>query len=350
MNPAAGPYVIPANAGIHLASVSASGAVKIDPRLRGDDVSPAARAGRKRRVRGAAASTRKRAVFGNKWLGFAFAVPQLLLIFTFFYWPASQALYWAFTLQGPWGGGNQFVGLDNIEAVVTDPVYWDSVVRSLIFAGLSTGLSMAIALVLALLVDRELAGNRIYRSVLVWPYAIAAPALGLAFRFMLAPQAGVLAFVNHIWPGIWDPTLNGNEALGAIIFAFAWKYVGYNFIFMLAALQGIPRSLLEAGAMDGARPLRRMIDIQVPLLTPTLFFLLVLNITDSFQDSFGIVDIMTGGGPARATNLMVYKIYFDGFKGLDYSGAAAQSIILMLLVVGLTFIQFRFIERRVHYN
>ena len=304
---------------------------------------------RKARAR-SEAGTQKRAIFSNNWLGFAFAIPQLLLIFTFFYWPASQAFYWAFTLQSPWGGGNTWVGLDNIKAVVTDPVYWDSVVRSLVFAFLSTGLSMVVALVLALLVDRELTGNRVYRTMLVWPYAIAAPALGLAFRFMLAPEAGVLAFVNHIWPGIWDPTINGSEALGAIIFAFAWKYVGYNFIFMLAALQGIPRSLLEAGAMDGARPLRRMWDIQIPLLTPTLFFLLVLNITDSFQDSFGIVDIMTGGGPARATNLMVYKIYFDGFKGLDYSGAAAQSIILMLLVIGLTFIQFRFIERRVHYS
>ncbi len=292
----------------------------------------------------------KRAIFNNTWVGILFVVPQLLLIFTFFYWPASQAIYWAFTLQGPWGGGNEWVGFDNIRAVVTDPVYWDSVVRSLIFAALSTGLSMALALTFALFVDRELTGNKIYRTVLVWPYAIAAPALGLAFRFMLAPDAGILAFTNHIWPGIWDPSINGNEAMAAIIVAFAWKYIGYNFIFMLAALQGIPRSLLEAGAMDGARPLRRMFDIQIPLVTPTLFFLLVLNITDSFQDSFGIVDIMTGGGPARATNLMVYKIYFDGFKGLDYSGAAAQSIMLMLLVIGLTFIQFRFIERRVHYN
>ncbi len=295
-------------------------------------------------------STQKRAIFSNKWLGFAFAVPQLLLIFTFFYWPAGQAVYWAFTSQSPFGGSNDWVGFANFQSILSDPVYWDSVIRSFVFAALSTGISMVIALVMALLVDRELAGNRIYRSVLVWPYAIAAPALGLAFRFMLAPQAGVLAFINHIWPGVWNPSLNGNEALGAIIFAFAWKYIGYNFIFMLAALQGIPRSLLEAGAMDGARPLRRMFDIQIPLLTPTLFFLLVLNITDSFQDSFGIVNIMTDGGPDRATNLMVYKIYFDGFKGLDYSGAAAQSIILMLIVMGLTFIQFRYIERRVHYN
>jgi sn-glycerol 3-phosphate transport system permease protein len=292
----------------------------------------------------------KRAVFHNKWLGIAFIVPQLLLIFTFFYWPAGQAVFWAFTLQQPWGGGNEWVGLSNFIAILTDPVYWNSIVRSLVFAFLSTGFSMLAALVMALLVDRELAGHRLYRSVLVWPYAIAAPALGLAFRFMLAPGAGLISFVNHLWPGIWDPTINGYDAMAAVIIAFSWKYIGYNFIFMLAALQAIPRSLTEAGAMDGARAVRRMWDIQIPLLTPTLFFLLVLNITDSFQDSFGIIDIMTSGGPNRTTELMVYKIYFDGFKGLDYSGAAAQSIILMLLVVGLTVVQFRFLERRVHYN
>ena len=292
----------------------------------------------------------KRAIFTNRWLGIAFIVPQLLLIFTFFYWPAGQAVFWAFTLQQPWGGGNEWVGLSNFVAILTDHIYWNSVVRSLAFAALSTGLSMGAALVLALLADRELGGHHIYRTVLVWPYAIAAPALGLAFRFMLAPGAGLISFVNHIWPGIWDPTINGTEAFIAVTIAFAWKYVGYNFIFMLSALQAIPRSLIEAAAMDGAGASRRMWDIQVPLLTPTLFFLLVLNITDSFQDSFGIVDIMTSGGPNRATELMVYKIYFDGFKGLDYSGAAAQSIILMLLVIALTVIQFRFLENRVHYK
>ena len=160
----------------------------------------------------------------------------------------------------------------------------------------------------------------------------------MAFRFILAPEAGFLAFVNQIWPGLWNPALDGIDAMICIIVAFAWKYVGYNFIFFLAALQAIPRSLIEAAAMDGAGIVRRMRDIQLPLLTPTLFFLLVINLTDSFTDSFGIVDIMTQGGPARATELMVYKIYFDGFKGLDYSGAAAQSIILMLLVIVLTIV------------
>jgi len=234
--------------------------------------------------------------------------------------------------------------------MVGDPVYWNSIWRSLVFALSSTGLGMAIALLLALLTDRQLRGYRIYRSVLVWPYAIAAPALGMAFRFILAPEAGFMAFVNNIWPGLWNPALDGLDAMIAIVTAFAWKNIGYNFIFFLAALQAIPRSLIEAAAMDGAGVVRRMRDIQLPLLTPTLFFLLVINLTDSFTDSFGIVDIMTQGGPARATDLMVYKIYFDGFKGLDYSGAAAQSIVLMLMVMVLTFAQFRFVERRIHYK
>jgi sn-glycerol 3-phosphate transport system permease protein len=292
----------------------------------------------------------KRAIFTNRALGRALVVPQLVLVFTFFYWPAGEALFWAFTLQRPWGGGNEWVGLANFAAVLGDPVYWGSIVRSLALALATTAIAMGFALLLALLADRELRGHRVYRAVLVWPYAIAAPALGLAFRFILAPDAGLLSAVNRIWPRLWDPTIDGTDAMIAVVVAFAWKYVGYNFVFLLSALQAIPRSLVEAAAMDGAGVVRRMRDIQVPLLTPTLFFILVLNITDSFQDSFGIVDIMTGGGPARANELMVYKIYFDGFKGLDYSGAAAQSIVLMLIVIGLTFVQFRFIERRVHYK
>lgn len=292
----------------------------------------------------------RRAYFRNNWLGVALVVPQLLLIFTFFYWPAGQALYWAFTLQQPWGGGNVWVGLANFEQILGDTTYWSSVGLSILFAFASTGVSMLLALVLAVLVDRQLRGYRVYRTILVWPYAIAAPALGLAFRFILAPQAGLLAFVNHVWPGIWDPTIDGTDAMIAIVTAFSWKYIGYCFIFLLAALQSIPRSVIEAGAMDGAGVVRRIRDLQVPLLTPTIFFLLIIILTESFTDSFGIVDIMTGGGPDRATDLMVYKIYFDGFKGLDYSGAAAQSIILMLLVMALTVVQFRFIERRIHYK
>ncbi|HVT50110.1 MAG TPA: ABC transporter permease subunit [Dongiaceae bacterium] len=292
----------------------------------------------------------KRALFHNKWLGVALILPQVLLIFTFFYWPTGEALYWAFTLERPWGGGNEWVGFGNFASILGDSVYWNSIGVSVIFAFSATGLAMAVALVMALLADRELRFYRVYRTVLVWPYAIAAPALGVAFRFILAPEAGFMAFVNHVIPGLWNPALNGTQAMMAIVIAYVWKYIGYNFIFFLAALQGIPKSLTEAAAMDGSGLLRRVKDIQVPLLTPTIFFLLVINLTDSFTDSFGIVDIMTNGGPDRATELMVYKIFFDGFKGLDYSGAAAQSIILMLLVIGLTVIQFRFVERRVHYK
>jgi sn-glycerol 3-phosphate transport system permease protein len=292
----------------------------------------------------------KRTLFTNKGLGIALVVPQVLLIFTFFYWPAGEALYWAFTLERPWGGGNEWVGFGNFAQLLGDSVYWNSILTSLIFAFSATALAMAVALLMALLVDRELRGFRFYRTVMVWPYAIAAPALGVAFRFILAPEAGFMASLNHVFPGLWNPALNGAQAMIAIVIAYVWKYIGYNFIFFLAALQAIPKSLIEAAAMDGSGLLRRVKDIQVPLLSPTIFFLVVINLTDSFTDSFGIVDLMTGGGPDRATELMVYKIFFDGFKGLDYSGAAAQSIILMLLVIALTVFQFRFLERRVHYK
>jgi sn-glycerol 3-phosphate transport system permease protein len=292
----------------------------------------------------------KRITFSKWSVGILFAVPQLLLIFTFFYWPAGQAVFWSLTLQQPWGGGNIWVGLDNFKSIIANADYWNSVTISITFAVISTGISMVGGLILAALTDRQLRGSKIYRVVLIWPYGIAAPAAAMAFRFILAPEAGLIAVVNQWWPGIWDPGLDGNAAMACIIAAFSWKYIAYSFIFFLAAFQAIPRSLIEAAAMDGSSVLRRFWDVQFPLITPTIFFLLVINITESFQDSFGIVDIMTSGGPHNSTNLMVYKIYSDGFKGLDFSGAAAQSIILMLLIIVLTIFQFRFIEKRVHYR
>jgi sn-glycerol 3-phosphate transport system permease protein len=292
----------------------------------------------------------RRAHFKFSWIAALLLAPQLLIIFVFFYWPSAQAMYWAFTLEQPWGGGNTWVGFDNFRKVLTDPYYWASVKVSLIYAFATTALSMAMALTLAMFVDRQLAGYRAYRVTMILPYAVAAPAVGLAFRFVFNPQAGVFSFLNTLSPGIWDPGQSGWQAVTTIILAGAWKHVAYSFIFFLAALQSIPRSLTEAAAMDGARPLRRMVDLQLPLLTPTLFFLVIINLTDSFTDSFGIVDTLTGGGPFRATDLMVYKIYADGFRGFDYSGAAAQSIVLMALVMALTFVQFRYVERRVHYS
>jgi sn-glycerol 3-phosphate transport system permease protein len=292
----------------------------------------------------------RRAHFKFSWIVPVLLAPQLLVIFTFFYWPSAQALYWAFTLEQPWGGGNTWVGFQNFAKVLSDPYYWGSIRVSIIYALATTALAMTMAMTLALFVDRQLAGYRVWRVGLIWPYAVAAPAVGLAFQFVFNPGAGIFSFINTLSPGWWDLSKYPWQAITAIVVAGAWKQVAYSFIFFLAALQSIPRSLTEAAAMDGARPLRRMIDLQLPLLTPTFFFLLVINITDSFTDSFGIVDTLTGGGPFRSTDLMVYKIYRDGFQGLDYSGAAAQSIILMCLVMALTFIQFRYIERRVHYT
>jgi len=292
----------------------------------------------------------RRACFKFSWVAAALLVPQLLIIFVFFYWPSAQALYWAFTLEQPWGGGNTWVGLDNFRAILTDPYYWGSVRVSVIYALATTALAMGMALTLAVFVDRQLAGYRTWRVAIIWPYAVAAPAVGLAFQFVFNPGAGIFSFINAVAPGWWDLSRNAWQAVVAIIVAGAWKQVAYSFVFFLAALQSIPRSLIEAAAMDGARPLRRMFDLQMPLLTPTVFFLLVINITDSFTDSFGIVDTLTGGGPYRATDLMVYRIYSEGFKGMYYSGAAAQSVILMLLVMALTFVQFRYVERRVHYT
>jgi sn-glycerol 3-phosphate transport system permease protein len=292
----------------------------------------------------------RRATFNSTWVAAALIVPQLVLVFIFFYWPAVQSLYWALTLEPPFGGGNQFVGMQNFNEVFADTLYWNSVRVSILFAICSTALTLAMSLLLATFVDRQLAGYRVYRFVYFWPYAIAAPAVGLAFRFIFAPEAGFVSSINKVFPNLWNPALDGWDAFILIVLANSWKMIAYSFIFFLAGLQSIPRSITEAAAMDGAGVLRRLRDLQLPLLAPTFFFLLVINITESFVDSFGIVDIITGGGPARATDLMVYKIYSDGFKGLDYSKAAAQSIVLMVLVVSLTFVQFKYVERRVHYT
>lgn len=292
----------------------------------------------------------RRAYYKNPVLPWLLIGPQLILVLVFFYWPTSQALFWAFTLEQPWGGGNTWVWLDNFIGIFRDREYWTTVVRSAFYAAVTTGLSMSVALTLAVFVDRALKGTKLFQSIFVWPYAIAAPAAGVAFRFIFAPESGLVGTVNEIWPGVWDPATNGIHALIMVIVCHAWLGIGYNFIFFLAALQMIPRSITEAGAMDGARPLRRMLDLQLPLIAPTAFFLLIMNIISSFTDSFGLIDVMTEGGPYGSTEVMVYKIYFDGFKGLDYSGAAAQSIVLMILVIGLTFVQFKWVERRVHYN
>jgi len=292
----------------------------------------------------------KRATFSNLWLAAALIAPQMLLIFVFFYWPSGEALYWALTLEPPFGGDNEWVGMLNFQTVFEDPKYWNSVRISITFALFATSLSLGVATILALFVDRRLLGHQVYKFTYFLPYALAAPAVGLAFRFIFSPDAGFVSAINRVYPDLWNPALDGYDAFALVVMAQAWTMVGYNFIFFLAALQSIPRTVNEASAMDGAGVLRRMWDIQLPLIAPTLFFLIVINITDSFVNSFGIIDIISAGGPARATDLMVYKIYTDGFQGKDYSLAAAQSIVLMVLIVVLTFVQFRYVERRVHYS
>lgn len=294
----------------------------------------------------------KRAVFKSWWLPIVFALPQLLLILFFFYWPVAAVVNWAFTLEPPFGGPAEFVGLANFQEAFSDPFYWNSVLVSLMFATIGPFFTISIGLVLAIAVDRQLPGSGFFRFLYILPYAIAGPAAGMAFRFILSPERGLAASLNAMWPDIWNPTKYGEHALALVIIIFIWKWSGYTFIFLLAGLQSVPRALGEAAAMDGAGPFRRALDVQVPLLAPTLFFLLVIMMTEGFvgADTFGIVHAVTEGGPNHGTEVMVYRIVDEAFKGLNYSGASAQSIILIGLIMIFTFIQFRFVEKRVHYK
>lgn len=292
----------------------------------------------------------KRVIYNAAALGAACVVPQMLLVFLFFYWPTCAAFVWAFTYERPWGGGLEWAGFENFRGVFADGAYWQAIVRNGVFTLSTTILSIGIGGLFALFCDRHLKFYSLHRTILVWPYAVVAPASALAFHFIFSPKAGIFAFLVRANPALWNPDLNGVHAMVMIILCFSWKYIAYSFIFFTAGLQAIPRSVIEAAAMDGARPWRRMLDIQIPLLTPTLFFLIVINIAESFQDSLGVIDIMTDGGPGKATELLVYKNYFDSFRGLDYSGGAAQSLIMIFIMIGITLAQFRFLERRVHYH
>jgi sn-glycerol 3-phosphate transport system permease protein len=294
----------------------------------------------------------KRSVFKSWWLPILFALPQIALILLFFYWPAVAVMRWAFTLEPPFGGAAEFVGWANFQDVFADPFYWNSVAVSLIFAFCGTLFTIVVGLVLALAVDRQLPGSGLFRFLYILPYAIAGPAAGMAFRFILSPERGLMASVNAAFPDFWNPAKYGSHALVLVIIIFAWKWAGYTFIFLLAGLQSVPRALTEAAAMDGAGPIRRAVDIQIPMLAPTLFFLLVIMMTEGFvgADTFGIVHNTTSGGPNHGTEVMVYRIVGEAFKGLNYSGASAQSIVLIGLIMVFTFIQFRFIEKRVHYK
>ena len=292
----------------------------------------------------------QKVAFPNKVLPYVLVAPQIILTVIFFFWPASQAIYQSLMREDPFGLRSTFVGLANFQLVLSDPNYLHSFKITIVFNVLTTLLAMGAALLLATAVDKVVKGQTFYRTLLIWPYAVAPAVAGMLWLFMFNPAMGTLAYLLRKNGIYWDPLLNGDQAMGLIVVAAAWKQISYNFLFFVAGLQAIPKSLIEAAAIDGARGARRFWTIVFPLLAPTTFFLMVVNIVYAFFDTFGIIHSVTGGGPAKATETLVYKVYNDGFVNLSFGTSAAQSVILMVIVIALTAIQFRFIEKRVHYS
>ncbi len=291
----------------------------------------------------------KRVHFSASFLPYMLVLPQVLITLVFFIWPASQAVFQSFLQEDPFGLKTEFVFLENYHALFQDPDYRASFFRTMVFSFFTTLLSMGSALILAARVDRVIKFRTVYRTFLIWPYAVAPVVAGALWMFMFDPTLGIVAYFLQFAGVDWNHRMNGNHAMMLIILAASWKQISYNFLFFIAGMQAIPRSLIEAAAMDGAGPFRRFWTIVFPLLSPTTFFLLVVNMVYAFFDTFGIVHAVTKGGPSQATQILVYKVYNDGFIGLDLGGSAAQSVILMAIVIGFTVIQFKYIERRVIY-
>ncbi|WP_138469216.1 carbohydrate ABC transporter permease [Poseidonocella sp. HB161398] len=292
----------------------------------------------------------KQEIFRARALPWWLCAPQLLVLFLFFYLPIILAFFWAFHLEQPFGGGSQFVGFANFRRVLGSGEFWSSARATLAYMVLASGSSVGTALVLALAADRRLRLSGIARNIFLWPKAVASASIGVIFVFLLNPYLGIPAPLNEIWPGLWNPRTNPLHAYAMLFVANVWSAIPFSFIILLAGLQAIPEELHKAGAIDGAGPWRRLRDIQLPLLTPQLFVVVVLEVADSLSGSFGLIDTMTRGGPGGATNLLVYKIYSDGFKAYDLSGAATQTVILMALVAVVTGAQYLFLERRVRYD
>lgn len=291
----------------------------------------------------------KRVVFQNRWLPYLLVAPQLAITLIFFFLPAGQAIYQSVLMQDPFGLSTEFVGLQNFETLLSDPNYVSSFKITMVFSALVAFLGLAISLLFAVCADRVLRGASAYKTFLIVPYAVAPAVAGVLWMFIFNPTLGVLSYVMRMFGIDWNYLVDADQALTLLVIAAVWKQVSYNFIFFLAGLQAIPKSLLEAAAMDGAGPFRRFWTVVFPLLSPTTFFLLVMNIVYAFFDTFAIVDATTMGGPGQDTNILVYKVFVDGFRNMDFGGSAAQSVILMVMVIILTVIQFRFIERRVNY-
>jgi sn-glycerol 3-phosphate transport system permease protein len=292
---------------------------------------------------------RRRVVFKHKLLPYLLLAPQVAVTLVFFYWPAAQAVWYSTRHEDPFGLRSQFVGLENFIGVFEDPGYVNSLATTAVFSLSVAVLAIVPALLLAVMADRVVRAAAVYKTILLSPYAVAPAIAGVLWLFLFAPGIGVVAFVLQRLGIDWNYVLRGEQALFLVIIASAWKQLSYNFLFFLAGLQSIPKSLIEAAAIDGAGEARRFWDVVFPLLSPTTFFLLVVNVVYAFFDTFGIIHAVTQGGPANATEILVYKVWYDGVVGLDLGGSSAQSVILMGIVVALTAIQFRYVERKVHY-
>ena len=291
----------------------------------------------------------KRVRFRSPWLPYVLVLPQIAVTLVFFFWPAAETLYYSVLLQDAFASKIQFVWFDNFVGLFRDPHYLASFQVTALFSAIVAVSGLAISLLLAVFADRVLRGANVYKTLLIWPYAVAPAVAGVLWLFMLSPSIGILTYTLRGLGIDWNYYVNGSQALLMICAAAVWKQISYNFLFFLAGLQSIPGSLIEAAAIDGAGPVRRFWTIVFPLLSPTAFFHHVVNVVYAFFDTFAIVDATTQGGPAQATQILVFKIYQDGVQALDLGGSAAQSVVLMVIVVALTVVQFRWVERKVQY-
>lgn len=289
-------------------------------------------------------------IYRHRWLPFWLSTPQLVVTFMFFYMPIALAFFWAFHLEQPFGGGSEFVGTANFQRIFASDDFWWSLWKTLLYMTVATGSSVTFALVLACAADRAIKLSPIARNIFIWPKAVASASVGIVFAFILNPFLGVLSALNEISPDFWNPRINPVHAYIMLFIANVWSAIPFTFMILLTGLQSIPDTLHRAGAIDGAGAWRRLFDIQLPLITPQLFIVVVLEVSDSLSGGFGLIDTMTQGGPGGATNLLVYKIYTDGFKAYDLSGASAQTVILMMIVLCVTAFQYLVIERKVSYE
>jgi sn-glycerol 3-phosphate transport system permease protein len=291
----------------------------------------------------------KRVVFRSRWLPWVLLAPQLVVIVAFFFWPAGQALLQSFQQSDAFGTSVNWVGMENFENLWNDATYLASFKTTAVFSLLVASIGICVSLVLAVFADRVIHGAAVYKTLLIWPYAVAPAVAGVLWLFLFAPGMGLVAYALGQIGFEWNHLLNSTHAMTLVVLAAVWKQISYNFLFFLAGLQSIPKSLIEAAAIDGASPWRRFWTIVFPLLSPTTFFLLVINVVYAFFDTFAIIDAATRGGPGKDTAILVYKVYYDGFKALDLGGSAAQSVVLMVIVISLTVVQFRFVEKKVNY-